>query len=95
MIGEYFTITIIHITVSIPTLIFLFILIFLANSQACVPLFESRGGGSAVFVSSIGGFQVPAATNVTINNMFNNISINSFILANLNVGTLSVATPAF
>ena len=26
--------------------------------KACVPLFESRGGGSAVFVSSIGGFQV-------------------------------------
>jgi len=25
--------------------------------QACVPLFEARGGGSAVFVSSIGGFQ--------------------------------------
>jgi len=25
--------------------------------KACVPLFESRGGGSAVFVSSIGGFQ--------------------------------------
>lgn len=25
--------------------------------QACVPLFQSRGGGSAVFVSSIGGYQ--------------------------------------
>jgi len=25
--------------------------------EACVPLFEARGGGSAVFVSSIGGFQ--------------------------------------
>jgi len=25
--------------------------------KACVPLFEARGGGSAVFVSSIGGFQ--------------------------------------
>merc|ERR1712032_1787086 len=25
--------------------------------KACVPLFESRGGGSAVFVSCIGGFQ--------------------------------------
>jgi len=25
--------------------------------KACVPLFQSRGGGSAVFVSSIGGFQ--------------------------------------